>query len=195
MTTPDLDTPHGPEKTVILGVGASVASFKAIEVLRSLAAAGVNVWVCPTVDSLNFVGKATWESLSGHPIHTDVFQTPDFITHVTLASQADLFLTVGASADLMARFRMGLADEFLTLVAITVDCPCLIAPSMHPTMWENAATQDNVAVLRDRGWRFIGPETGKLADNTYGIGRLSEPDVICDAVLAQLGVSNPGSIS
>lgn len=193
MTTPDSSAPDASEKTVILGVGASVAAFKAIEVLRNLIAAGVDVWVCPTVDSLNFVGKATWESLSNHPIHTNVFQTPDFITHITLARQTDLFLTVGASADLMARFRVGMADEFLTLVALAVDCPRLIAPSMHPTMWENPATQENAAVLRDRGWHFIGPGTGKLADNTYGMGRLSEPEVICDEVLTQLGVSVPGS--
>ena len=195
MTTPSLDAPNGCQKTVILGVGASVAAFKAIEVLRSLVAAGVEVWVCPTRDSLNFVGKSTWESLSNRPIHTDVFQTPDFNTHVTLASQADLFLTVGASADLMARFRVGMADEFLTLVAVTVNCPRLIAPSMHPTMWQNPATQDNVTVLRDRGWHFIGPEIGRLADNTYGVGRLSAPEVISDAAMAQLGLGTPADIS
>ncbi|MST48853.1 DNA/pantothenate metabolism flavoprotein [Mobiluncus holmesii] len=172
---------------MILGVGASVSAFKGVEVLRFLTKAGLDVWVCPTRASLQFVGKATWESLSAHPIHVDVFEKPDEITHVSVAERAQAFLVVGATADLMARFRMGLAEEFLTLAAITVDCPRFLAPAMHPTMWNNSATQENVGVLRERGWHFIGPESGSLADRTEGVGRLSEPETIVSEFRAALG--------
>ena len=174
-------------KTVVLGVGASISAFKGVEVLRALTGAGMDVWVCPSKDSLHFVGRATWESLSSHPIRTDVFEVTDSITHVNLAHKADVFVVVGATADLMARMRVGMGDEFLTLMAVTVPCPVVIAPSMHPTMWENAATQENVKVLKDRGWHFVGPESGFLADNTEGFGRLSEPEDIVAAVVDALG--------
>lgn len=179
--------PNATRHSVILGVGASVSAFKAVEVLRLLTKAGVDVWVCPTRDSLRFVGEATWESLSGHPIHVDNFDNPDVISHVVMAERAEAFIVAAASADLLARFRVGLGDMFLTLAALTVDCPRFIAPAMHPTMWKNPATQDNVETLRERGWHFIGPESGVLADGTSGKGRLSEPETIVSTVLDVLG--------
>lgn len=173
--------------SVILGVGASVSAFKAVEVLRLLSKAEIDVWVCPSAASLRFVGASTWESLSGHPIHVENFADSDVISHVAIAEKAEAFLVVAASANLMARLRLGMGDEFLTLVSLTVDCPRFIAPAMHPTMWVNPATQDNVRVLQERDWRFIGPESGLLADNTTGQGRLSEPELIVSAMLSELG--------
>lgn len=179
--------------TVVLGVGASVSAYKAVEVLRLLTKLGIDVWVCPTPDSLRFVGAATWESLSGHPVHVDTFDNAAAISHVEIANRAEAFIVVAASADLIARFRLGLGDVFLTLAALTVDCPCFIAPAMHPTMWDNSATQDNVSILRERGWHFIGPVSGRLADGTTGIGRLSEPEIIVSTVQSALNWQPQGA--
>lgn len=178
-------------KTVLLGIGASVAAFKGAEVLRLLLKAGVDVWVCPTRESLNFVEQATWEALSGHPAHSEIFASTDEMPHIKLAQSADLFLVVAASADLMARLRLGRADDFLTLEALTVTAPRLIAPSMHPTMWNNPATKENVTVLKERGWTFIGPEEGPLADDTEGLGRLSSPQRITQLALEILEYPAP----
>lgn len=173
--------------SVILGIGASVSAFKGVEVLRLLVKSGLDVWVCPSQDSLRFVGAATWEAISGHPVHVDGFDEANTIKHVSLAKQAQAFILVAASADLMARFRMGLGDELLTLISLSADCPRFIAPAMHPSMWKNPATQDNVKVLTERGWKFIGPEAGFLVDNTEGRGRLSEPETIVSTVLTSMG--------
>lgn len=195
ITAQTTEAPRNP-KTVVLGVGASVSAFKAVDVMRFLTSQpGIDVWVSPTKESLHFVGKATWESLSAHPVHIDVFEDTDRIPHVTLADRADLLVIVGASADLMARLRIGRADEFLTLLALSVTCPKIIAPAMHPSMWENPATQDNVRVLRDRSWQFLGPESGRLADNTSGVGRLTDPSVISSAVLEALNLPVPDGLS
>lgn len=179
--------PETTHHTVILGVGASVSAYKAVEVLRLLTKAGIDVWVCPTPESLRFVGTATWESLSGHPVHINTSDNPAAISHIEIANCAEAFIVVAASADLIARFRLGLGDVFLTLSALAVECPRFIAPAMHPSMWENPATQDNVHTLRERGWHIIGPVSGNLADGTTGIGRLSDPEIIVSAVQTSLG--------
>ena len=173
---------------VIMGVAASVSAYKAIEVLRLLRKTGVDVWVSPTRASLEFVGAKMWESLSGHPVYidsTDGVNTGS-ITHVELAESADALLVCAATVDILARLRVGMANDFLTLQAVTVECPCLAAPAMHSTMWRSEAVQDNVAELRKRGWIFVGPEAGFLADNSQGIGRLADPETIVAQVLQAL---------
>lgn len=173
-------------QTILLGIGASVAAYKGIEVLRGLRREGLDVWVCPTPASLDFVGQATWESLSSHPTMIDTASGASEISHITLAQQAAAIVTVGASADLMARFAAGMGNDFLTLVTLAATCPNLIAPAMHPSMWENAATQANYQTLRDRGWQFIGPVEGEMADGSHGIGRLANPGDILAAVVSTL---------
>lgn len=177
---------NSERKTVLLGIGASVAAYKGIEVLRGLRREGLDVWVCPTPASLDFVGHATWESLSAHPIMVDTASGASEISHITLAQRASAIVTVGASADLMARFAAGMGNDFLTLVTLAATCPNLIAPAMHPSMWENAATQANCQTLRDRGWQFIGPVEGEMADGSHGIGRLADPGNILSAVVSTL---------
>ncbi|MDO5671928.1 MAG: bifunctional phosphopantothenoylcysteine decarboxylase/phosphopantothenate--cysteine ligase CoaBC [Actinomycetaceae bacterium] len=164
--------------SVVLGVTGSVAAFKAVELLRTFTKNGHKVRVIPTESSLEFVGKSTWESLSGHSADTGVFDGAQRIDHVATARDAKLIVIAPATADFLARARAGMANDLLTSTVLAADCPIIAAPAMHPTMWLNPATQENVDVLRKRGWHFVGPTQGVLADGHQGWGRLAETQEI-----------------
>ena len=171
--------------TVVVGVGAGIAAYKAAILVRALMRAGVNVHVVPTPRSLDFVGRTTWEGLSGQPVLTGVADLPG-ADHVELARVAQLIVIAPATADLIARLRSGVADDLLTTSVLAAHCPVLIAPAMHSNMWTNPATQDNVRVLRERGVHVLDPDTGALGSGDSGIGRLADPEAIAEKALALL---------
>src|SRR5699024_4909894 len=138
----------------------------------------------PTEAALQFVGRPTWEALSGQPVSTTVFDGVERVEHVRIGHEAQLVVIAPATADLLARARAGIADDLLTATLLTATCPVVAAPAMHTQMWENPATVENVAVLRDRGWTVIEPASGRLTGQDSGPGRLPEPDEIIAAALA-----------
>lgn len=166
---------------VVLGVSGGIAAYKACSVLRSLTESGCEVRVVPTDAALRFVGAATWEALSGHPVSTQVWDDVPEVAHVRLGQDADLVLVAPATADLLARAAHGLADDLLSTVLLTAHGPVLMAPAMHTEMWRHPATRANVATLRERGVVVLEPATGRLTGTDSGPGRLPEPAEIVAA--------------
>ena len=161
-------------REVVLGVGGGIAAYKSCELLRRLQDAGFDVTVIPTPASLHFVGKATWEALSGRPVTTTVWERVDEVRHVHLAKESNFNLIAPATADLIARIAQGRADDLLTNTILASKAPTLIVPAMHPQMWANAATVANVALLRSRGFIVMDPDHGRLTGTDVGVGRFPE---------------------
>jgi len=174
---------HGRE--VILGVGGGIAAYKSCDLLRRLQDIGYLVTVVPTPSSLNFVGAATWEALSGRAVTTEVFESVEEVRHVSLAKKAVFIIIAPATADLIARIAAGRADDLLTNVILAADVPVLIVPAMHPNMWNDQATTANVRVLRERGFHVLDPEVGALTSGDVGQGRFPETVKILES-FAQL---------
>lgn len=175
-------------KTVVLGVTGGIAAYKACELTSRLRKAGAQVYVVMTKNACEFVAPLTFETLSNHPVVTDTFARPEKweVEHVALAKRADVFVIAPATANIMAKLAVGLADDMLSTTALATRAPLLIAPAMNTGMWENAATRQNVETLRARGARLIGPEGGFLACGDQGAGRMSEPETIFDAIAETL---------
>lgn len=171
---------------ILLGVSGGIAAYKAASLLRLFTEAGHDVRVVPTRAALEFVGAATWEALSGHPVTTDVFDDVPGVEHVRLGQGADLVVVAPATADLLARAATGQADDLLTASLLVARCPVLLAPAMHTEMWRHPATQANVATLRERGVEVLDPAVGRLTGVDSGPGRLPEPEEIAAAALALL---------
>ncbi|QCB93622.1 bifunctional phosphopantothenoylcysteine decarboxylase/phosphopantothenate--cysteine ligase CoaBC [Cellulomonas shaoxiangyii] len=169
---------------IVLGVAGGIAAYKAVLLLRQLREQGHEVRVVPTRASLEFVGRATWEALSGQPVTTEVFEDVDRVAHVAIGKRAELVVVAPATADLLARAAAGRADDLLTATLLVARCPVLLAPAMHTEMWEHPATVANVATLRERGVHVLDPDSGRLTGADTGPGRLPEPDVIAAAALA-----------
>ncbi|MGL3808010.1 bifunctional phosphopantothenoylcysteine decarboxylase/phosphopantothenate--cysteine ligase CoaBC [Paeniglutamicibacter sp. R2-26] len=165
-------------KRIVLGVSAGIAAYKAALLLRLFKEAGHHVDVIPTESSLQFVGIATWEALSGNPVRTGVFEAVDTVNHVRLGQQADLVVIVPATADVLARAAAGMANDLLTGTLLATGAPVVMAPAMHTEMWEHPATVANVATLRARGVHVIDPAVGRLTGKDSGPGRLPEPEDI-----------------
>ena len=165
---------------VVLGVSGGIAAYKAAELLRRFTEAGHDVTVVPTAAALHFVGAPTWSALSGKPVSTEVWESVHEVPHVRIGQSADLVVVAPATADLLAKAAHGLADDLLTNTLLTARCPVVFAPAMHTEMWEHAATQANVATLRERGCLVIEPAEGRLTGADSGKGRLPEPDEIYD---------------
>ena len=177
---------------VVLGVAGGIAAYKAAELLRQLTESGHDVRVVPTEGALRFVGAATWEALSGHPVHAGVWSDAYEVPHVRLGRDADLVVVAPATADLLARAANGLADDLLTNVLLTARCPVLLAAAMHTEMWEHAATGANVSALRERGVVVLDPAVGRLTGADTGRGRLPEPADL--AALARLLLVRPTAL-
>ncbi|MCF6386053.1 bifunctional phosphopantothenoylcysteine decarboxylase/phosphopantothenate--cysteine ligase CoaBC [Mycobacterium sp. MBM] len=165
-------------KRIVVGVAGGIAAYKACTVVRQLTEAGHSVRVLPTESALKFVGAATFEALSGHPVHTGVFENVDQVPHVRIGQDADLVVVAPATADLLARAVAGRADDLLTATLLTARCPVLFAPAMHTEMWFHPATVDNVATLRRRGAVVLEPASGRLTGADTGPGRLPEAEEI-----------------
>ncbi len=171
-------------KRIIVGVAGGIAAYKAATVVRQLTEAGHSVRVVPTESALRFIGAATFEALSGNPVHTGVWDDVHEVPHVRIGQEADLVVVAPATADLLARAVAGRADDLLTATLLTARCPVLFAPAMHTEMWFHPATVDNVATLRRRGAIVLEPASGRLTGADSGAGRLPEAEEI--TTLAQL---------
>ena len=169
----------GPE--IILGVGGGIAAYKSCDLLRRLQDRGYQVTVVPTPASLNFVGKATWEALSGRPVSSQVWENVHTVPHISLAEKSEFFLIAPATADLIARLAAGRADDLLTNLVLASSSPKMLVPAMHPSMWLDPATVSNVHTLRERGFKVMEPEVGRLTGDDQGQGRFPEtPSIIRD---------------
>jgi phosphopantothenoylcysteine decarboxylase/phosphopantothenate--cysteine ligase len=177
---------RSPRK-IILGVSGGIAAYKSAELLRRLQDRGFDITVIPTQASLNFVGVATWEGLSGNPVQSDMWQNISKVPHVSLAKEAGAILIAPATADLIAKLAMGRADDLLTTTVLSSDAPKILVPAMHPNMWLNEATQSNVKLLAERGFYILDPAVGPLTSGDSGIGRFPESFEIIDFFLESIG--------
>lgn len=174
-------------REVILGVGGGIAAYKSCDLLRRLQDRGYLVTVVPTPSSLNFVGAATWEALSGRPVTTQVWERVDEVRHISLAKNADCAIIAPATADLIARIAAGRADDLLTNLILAIDVPILVVPAMHPQMWLDPATVANVATLRSRGFKVMDPEVGRLTGDDIGPGRFPDTSAIIERFEETIG--------
>jgi phosphopantothenoylcysteine decarboxylase / phosphopantothenate---cysteine ligase len=179
--------------TVLFGITGSIAAYKALDIIRDLMAEGVEVVPILSEGGAKFVTRTTLEALTGKSVMSEVFpeHSRQEIGHIVLARQADLLVTCPASADIIAKYAMGIADDPLALIALAFGTPHLIAPAMNHRMWENPATRHNVAMLKNRGIEFIGPDKGLMACGEEGWGRLSPLDEIYARIMAELGKNGP----
>ena len=184
MSASDSQAPS-TKPNIALGVSGGIAAYKAIEVLRGLQRAGCNVRVAMTKRACEFVQPLTFRALSGSHVVVDDYapDNPDPIAHITFSQTADLLIVAPATANIIAKFANGIADDFLTSTYLACFAPVLIAPAMNTTMWEHPATQRNLQRLRADGVHLIEPDAGEMACGTIGPGRLSEPDRIVAAAL------------
>ena len=174
--------------TVVLGVTGSIAAYKAAEITSQLKKQGVDVFVVMTEAACQFITPLTLESLSHHAVATDLFsrETPWEIEHIALAKRADIFLVAPATANCIAKLAHGIADDLLSTTLMATEAPIFIAPAMNTVMYQSAANQANMALLRERGCRFVDPSAGVLACGDTGKGKLAPVEQIVQAVLDRL---------
>ena len=186
-------------RRILLGVSGGIAAYKALELVRLATAAGHAVRVVQTPASQRFVGAASFVALTGAPVLVEEFERDpargcfpgdelpahDPLSHLELVRRADIYVVAPASANTLAKLAAGLADNLLTSAALAATCPLLVAPAMNSQMWDHAATQANVALLRARGVTVLEPATGRLASKgEEGAGRLPEPAALLAAIEA-----------
>lgn len=163
---------------IVLGVAGGVAAYKAVSLARLIQDQGYDLTIIPTSSALNFVGKATWEAISGKPIYANVFEETYRVAHVAEARSADLIVVAPATADLLQRAVAGAANDMLTATLLSTTAKVMFFPAMHSEMWLHEATKSNVETLKSRGSIVISPASGLLARGDQGIGRLPEPEQI-----------------
>ena len=173
-------------RKLLLGVSGGISAYKSCELLRRLQDQGFIVDVVPTAASLNFVGKATWEALSGRKVITDLWSDVESVPHISMAKENDLILIAPATADLLAKLASGRADDLLTNIVLASNAPKILVPAMHPEMWLNPATSANVSILRDRGFVVIEPDEGRMTGSDVGVGRYPDLSKIFSEIQAKL---------
>lgn len=173
---------------VLLGVTGGIAAYKALELVRLFVKGGHEVQVVMTEGAKAFIQPLSFQALSGHPVRDQLFdETQEAgMGHIELARWPDVILVAPCSAETLAKFRMGRADDLLTTLCLASDKPKILAPAMNRLMWQNEATQENLAVLQQRGWQVIPPGEGEQACGETGAGRLQEPPAIYAAVEQQV---------
>lgn len=169
-------------KTVILGISGGIAAYKSVEILRRLQRAGANAIPVLTEAGRKFVAPMALESLTGRRLSSSLWDDTDPIPHTSLGRQADLIVVAPATADLIARYRAGLAGDLLAAILLASRAPVLLCPAMHTEMWEHHATRENVDALRRRGVHIFDPAEGQLAGGDSGVGRMREPEEIVEEV-------------
>mgnify|MGYP000630639159 FL=1 len=175
-------------RKLLLGVSGGISAYKSCDLLRRLQDHGFIVDVVPTAASLNFVGKSTWEALSGRKVITDLWSDVENVPHISMAKANDLIVIAPATADLIAKLASGRADDLLTNIVLASTAPKILIPAMHTEMWLNAATVANVEILRNRGFVVINPDEGRMTGSDVGVGRFPESGRIIteiDKVIAQ----------
>ena len=180
---------------IVVGITGGIAAYKAVNVVRGLVLAGHDVHVVATEAALRFVGRPTLEAISRNPVHSELYEGVAEVRHVAIGQAAELIVVAPATANSIAKIANGLADDLLGNTILASKAPLLLAPAMHTEMWQNAATVDNVAVLRARGVHFVGPASGQLTGSDSGPGRMAEPDAIIAAALAVAGGREVGVVT
>jgi phosphopantothenoylcysteine decarboxylase/phosphopantothenate--cysteine ligase len=175
-------------RRILLGITGGIAAYKAAYLVRLLTQAGADVHVVMTPAALRFIGSDTFAALTHNPVHSDVFEQPEAVLHVRLAHQADAAVVAPATANVLAKLAHGMADDLLTSTLLEATCPLVLAPAMHTGMWQQQATQANLATLAERGATIVPPGVGPLAAGDEGPGRMAEPDAIMAALVAMLDV-------
>src|SRR5687768_18526961 len=165
-------------RRMLLGLTGGVAAYKAAELARLLISGGVEVQAVMTKSACHFVGTATLQALTGKPVFIELWDTSvaNNMAHIDLSRNVDAIVIAPASADFIAKVAHGLADDLLSTLCLARECPLLIAPAMNRQMWENSATQRNIAQLRADGVVLLGPGSGDQACGETGMGRLLEPE-------------------
>lgn len=183
------------EKRILLIVGGGVAAYKTLELTRLLSKAGVGVRPILTAAGAEFVTKLSLSAVAEDKVYTDLFSLTDEaeMGHIELSRSTDLVVVAPATADLMAKAANGLAGDLASTTLLATDKPVLMVPAMNVRMWEHAATQRNLAQLKADGVAFVGPDEGAMACGEFGAGRMAEPAVIFEAIMASLGgtISRP----
>ena len=181
---------------IALGVSGGIAAYKAAEIVRLLQDRGIRVQVVMTAAAQEFVRPLTFAALSGEKVITDMFgsgpeqaNVESAIEHIAIAQAIDALLVVPATADVLARFAQGIANDFLSTLYLATTAPVVVAPAMNVNMWNHAATQANLEILRQRGVRIVAPGQGYLACGMTGAGRLAENEAIVAAVMEALGAA------
>ena len=175
---------------VIVGITGGIAAYKATAIIRGFTEVGHSVKVIPTQNALRFIGATTLEALSHHAVDPDLYTDVDSVKHVALGQEADLIVVAPASAAFLGRFAAGIADDLLLNTLLASKAPVLLAPAMHTEMWQNPATQDNVATLRARGISVLEPDSGRLTGSDSGPGRLPEAEAIVSTALSLVELSS-----
>lgn len=167
-------------KKILLGISGGIAAYKSAELARLLIKEGADVRVVMTPSAQHFVAPLSLQAITGAPVRTQLFELDEesAMSHIELARWADQILIAPASADLMARLAVGMANDLLTTLCLAARCPMVIAPAMNSSMWSHAATQHNLALLQARGVQVLGPDVGELACGEAGVGRMLEPGQI-----------------
>lgn len=173
-------------KRIVLGVTGGVAAYKACELARLLGKAGASVDVVMTEAATRFVAPLTFQALTGRPVYASLWDAPQekAMAHINLTRDADAVIVAPATADFIAKLAHGFADDLLSSLCLARDCALLVAPAMNRQMWENPATQRNVAQLRADGIAILGPAAGEQACGEVGEGRLLEATELCEALIA-----------
>lgn len=171
---------------VVVGLTGGIAAYKIVSVIRDLVKQGIEIQVVPTESALQFIGKPTLEAISRNPVSDSLFQNVSEVKHVALGQNADAILIAPATANTISALAEGKADSLLLNTVLSSNAPLVIAPAMHTEMWLNAATQNSVSILRNRGAIFVGPAKGELTGTDSGVGRLADQAEIVDSVMSVL---------
>ena len=176
------------KKNVVLGVTGSIAAYKACDIVSRLRKQGVDVHVILTRAGAEIITPLALETMSANPVVVDMFhrENPWEVEHISLAKRADVFLVAPATANFLGKAAHGIADDMLTTTILATRAPVLVAPAMNVNMYENPVVQENIALLKKRGWHFIEPDAGLLACGDVGKGRLAEPEAIVAAAMELL---------
>ena len=169
-------------RKILLGVSGGISAYKSCDLLRRLQDNGFIVDVVPTQASLNFVGKSTWEALSGRKVHLDLWSDVEKVPHISMAKENDLIVIAPATADLLAKLATGRSDDLLTNIVLASTAPKVLVPAMHTEMWLNPATTENVDTLRRRGFIVVEPDQGRMTGTDVGVGRYPESTKIIKAI-------------
>jgi phosphopantothenoylcysteine decarboxylase/phosphopantothenate--cysteine ligase len=171
---------------LVLGLTGGIAAYKSAELLRLLMKQGCSVQVAMTEAACHFITPTTMQGLSGKPVYTDQWdaRAPNSMAHINLSREADAIVIAPASADFIAKLAHGMADDLLSTLCLARNCPLLIAPAMNREMWENKATQRNIAQLIADGVQVLGPDSGMQACGEEGLGRMLEPEQLVQHITA-----------
>jgi len=174
-------------REILVGVTGGIAAYKAAHLVSLLAQEGAAVSVVMTEHAQRFVGPLTFQALSRRPVYTDLFAEGAYeADHIALADRAEVAVVAPATANVIGKLAAGIADDLLSTVLVALRVPVILAPAMNEAMWNHPAVQTNVETLRRRGVRFVGPEEGRLACGTEGLGRMAEPETILAEIVRTL---------